>query len=74
VDLKGFEPLTSSMPFKRYQSLTDIATENKRVSGRRFGLHWTPRKAFFRFWTPFGLRSPHQKRHSACLHVRAVAG
>jgi hypothetical protein len=24
VDLKGFEPLTSSMPFKKYQSLTDI--------------------------------------------------
>jgi hypothetical protein len=33
VDLKGFEPLTSSMPFKKYQSLTDITTENTRLSG-----------------------------------------
>ena len=38
-----FELTTSSMPFKKYQSVTGILTENKRVSGRRFGRQWTPR-------------------------------
>jgi hypothetical protein len=45
VDLKGFEPLTSSMPFKKYQSLTEIDTEIKGLadgsldsSGRQKGL------------------------------------
>jgi len=45
VDLKGFEPLTSSMPFKKNQSPTDIATDKKGLaesgldsSGRHEGL------------------------------------
>jgi hypothetical protein len=33
VDLDGFEPSTSSMPFKKYQSLTEISTRNKRLNG-----------------------------------------
>jgi hypothetical protein len=45
------------MPFKKNQSLTDINTENKKVSGGRFGLQWTPRAAFSRF----GLRSDSKK-------------
>ncbi len=61
VDLKGFEPLTSSMPFKKNQSLTSIATENKKVTGRRLGLQWTPRSVFLRLWTPFGLRDSTSK-------------
>ena len=39
VDLDGFEPSTSSMPFKKYQSLTGVSTRNKRLSTRRFGRH-----------------------------------
>ncbi len=31
VDLDGFEPSTSFMPFKKYQWLSDILTENKRT-------------------------------------------
>ena len=37
VDLKGFEPLTSSMPFKKHQSPTDISTEKKASSGEFVG-------------------------------------
>ena len=44
VDLVGFEPTTSSMPFKKYQSLTDSFAQNKRLSKRRRGLRWTPRR------------------------------
>jgi hypothetical protein len=42
VDLVGFEPTTSSMPFKKYQSLADSLAQNKRLSKRRRGLRWTP--------------------------------
>ena len=56
VDLKGFEPLTSSMPFKKYQSLTGRNTRNRRLTVTRFGRRWTPRRAFFRVWTPRGLQ------------------
>ena len=44
VDLQGFEPWTSSMPFKKYQSLAGRNTRNTRLSyhavdatGRLFG-------------------------------------
>jgi hypothetical protein len=47
VDLDGFEPTTSSMPFKKYQSLTDSSTRNKRLSTRPFGRQWTPRGDFW---------------------------
>ena len=43
VDLVRFELTTSSMPFKKYQSLADSLTQNKRLSKRRRGLRWTPR-------------------------------
>ena len=56
VDLKGFEPLTSSMPFKKYQSLADSLAQNKRLSKRRRGLRWTPQGGFGAFWTPRGLQ------------------
>ena len=56
VDLVGFEPTTSSMPFKKYQSLTDTATRNKRLSAREFGRRWTPRGGFGGVWTPRGLQ------------------
>ena len=46
VDLKGFEPLTSSMPWKKYQSVTDVSTRNKRLSNRQFGRRWTPQELF----------------------------
>ncbi len=72
VDLKGFEPLTSSMPFKKYQSLTDNATEKKMVIGGRLGLQWTPRRPFFTVWTPFGLRDPN-RNGTARAFTRAVA-
>ena len=48
MDLKGFEPLTSSMPFKKYQSLTGKNTRNTRLSVTRFGRRWTPQDAVFR--------------------------
>lgn len=53
VDLDGFEPSTSSMPFKKYQSLTDVLRQNKGLSGMQFGRHWTPEAQFF----VFGLRA-----------------
>ena len=56
VDLVRFELTTSSMPFKKYQSLADSLAQNKRLSKRRRGLRWTPRAAFGRVWTPRGLR------------------
>ncbi len=49
VDLVRFELTTSSMPFKKYQSLTDILAQNKGVSARRFGLRWTPLGGFQAF-------------------------
>ena len=47
VDLVGFEPTTSSMPFKKYQSLTDSSTRNRRLSKRRRGRRRTPRDDFW---------------------------
>src|ERR1700722_9493489 len=46
VDLKGFEPLTSSMPFKKYQSLADTLAKNRGLTGCRFGRHLDARPAF----------------------------
>ena len=53
MDLDGFEPSTSSMPFKKYQSLTDSSARNKRVSTRPRGRHGG---AFWGVWTPRGLQ------------------
>jgi hypothetical protein len=56
VDLVGFEPTTSSMPFKKYQSLADSLARNKRLSTRPT---WTPVDATGRLlgvWTPRGLQ------------------
>ena len=50
VDLDGFEPSTSSMPFKKYQSLADNPRQNKGLSRRRFGRQWTPRGDFWGVW------------------------
>src|ERR1700733_5003305 len=49
VDLVGFEPTTSSMPFKKYQSLAGILTRNKRLSTRGIGRRWTPLGVIFGF-------------------------
>ena len=46
VDLVRSERATSSMPFKKYQSLADVSTKNKRLSRRRFGRQRMPRAAF----------------------------
>lgn len=51
------------MPFKKYQSLADVSTRNKRLSARPRGLRWTPR----------GLRTPHRKPRTAFLHARLPA-
>ena len=56
VDLDGFEPSTSSMPFKKHQSLADSLRQNKGLSERPFGRRWTPREAVFAIWTLRGLR------------------
>jgi len=56
VDLVGFEPTTSSMPWKKYQSLTGKTTRKERLSVIRFGRRWTPRRGVFQVWTPPGLR------------------
>ena len=56
VDLVRFELTTSSMPFKKYQSLADSLAQNKRLSTRRRGLRWTPRGGFGGVWTPPGLQ------------------
>ena len=61
VDLVRFELTTSSMPFKKYQSLTDILTQNKGLSGGRFGRRWTPQGLF----RGFGLRAD---SNWACPH------
>jgi len=74
VDLKGFEPLTSSMPFKKNQSLADITTENTRLSGGLLGRQWTPRRPFFMAWTPFGLRDSTPGVGTSLASSRAVAG
>ena len=61
VDLDGFEPSTSSMPFKKYQSLTDVSTRNKRLSARPRGLRWTPRGCFWASGLHADSRTPHQE-------------
>jgi hypothetical protein len=56
VDLVRFELTTSSMPFKKYQSLTGFFTRNTKLSTRLRGRRWTPRGAFLGVWTPRGLQ------------------
>ncbi len=71
MDLVRFELTTSSMQFKKNQSLTDIVTENKRVRGRWFGRQWTPTEGIFTVWTPFGLQDSTSKfLKFACSYAR----
>ena len=74
VDLDGFEPSTSCMPFKKNQSLTDIATENKRVSGGPFGLQWTPPSPLSRSGLRSDSRTTLQDWHRACSCARGCPG
>jgi len=73
VDLNGFELLTSSMPFKKYQSLTRIESGNERLRRNDFGRHWTPAGPFQSFGLRSDSRTPHLERHSACLRARLLA-
>ena len=73
MDLVRFELTTSSMPFKKYQSLAGISTKNKRLSMRPRGLRWTPRGAFRASGLHVDSRTPH--RRVACgVLSRAVVG
>jgi hypothetical protein len=74
VDLVRFELTTSSMPFKKYQSLADSSTRNKRLSTRPRGLRWTPRGGFWGVWTPRGLRDSTPGTGTWRAFLRAVAG
>ena len=74
MDLDGFEPSTSSMPFKKYQSLTDTSTRNKRLSKTRFGRQWTPPGPLLTVWTPVGLQDATPEWHVACFRARLLAG
>ena len=74
VDLVRFELTTSSMPFKKYQSLADSLTQNKRLSKRRRGLRWTPRGGFWASGLHADSRTPRTCWHVACFPARAVAG
>ena len=60
VDLVRFELTTSSMPFKKYQSLAGISTRNKRLSTRPRGLRWTPRGTFWASGLRADSRNPHR--------------
>jgi hypothetical protein len=74
VDLERFELSTSSMPFKKYQSLADSFVQNKRLSKRRGGLRWTPRGGFWASGLHADSRTPRWDWHVACFPARAVAG
>ena len=74
VDLVRFELTTSSMPFKKYQSLADSLAQNKRLSKRRRGRRWTPRGGFWASGLHADSRTPHTGWHVACFPARAVAG
>ena len=67
VDLVGFEPTTSSMPFKKYQSLADSLAQNKRLSKRRRGLRWTPRGGFQASGLHADSKTPNTGWHVACF-------
>src|ERR1035437_663493 len=73
VDLDGFEPSTSSMPFKKYQSLTDTSTRNKRLTTRGFGRRWTPRGDFLASGLHADSRTP-RRRLAPGVPSRAVVG
>jgi hypothetical protein len=40
VDLDGFEPSTSSMPFKKYQSLPDTSSKSKGLAAADLDANW----------------------------------
>ena len=54
VDLVGFEPTTSSMPWTQSQSLTAPLTRNKRLPRQRIGPHLDPTRSSMRDWTSKG--------------------
>ena len=74
MDLVRFELTTSSMPFKKYQSLTGFFTRNKRLSTRPRGLRWTPRGGFWASGLHADSGTPRTGWHVACFPARAVAG
>jgi hypothetical protein len=74
VDLVRFELTTSSMPFKKYQSLTDTSTRNKRLNTGPRGLRWTPRGGFLGGLDSTRTPGLHRGWHGACFPARAVAG
>ena len=51
----------------KYQSLTGSFTRNKRLSGTRFGRHWTPQAVFPAFGLHTDSRTPR-----ACWHLTQV--
>jgi hypothetical protein len=55
----GIEPVTSSMPFKKYQSLTGRNDGNTRLSVSRRGRRWTPRGVFWASGLRADSRTPH---------------
>ena len=59
VDLVRFELTTSSMPFKKYQSLADNSTKNKRLSTKPRGRRWTPRGGSWASGLHPDSRTPH---------------
>ena len=74
MDLVRFELTTSSMPFKKYQSLADSLPQNKRLSNRRRGLRWTPRGGFWGVWTPRGLPDSTRGWHVGCFPSARACG
>ena len=74
VDLKGFEPLTSSMPFKKYQSLAGRNDGNTRLSVSRRGRRWTPRASFLAFGLHADSGTPPRWTGTRRAFTRAVAG
>ena len=74
VDLVRFELTTSSMPFKKYQSLAGVFARNKRLSTRPRGLRWTPRGGFWASGLHSDSGTPRTGWHVACFRARAVAG
>src|ERR1039458_5153208 len=74
VDLVGFEPTTSSRPFKKYQSLTDTSARNKRLRKRPHGRRWTPRGTFWASGLHADSRNSTSGTGTRRAFPRAVAG
>src|ERR1035441_3647935 len=61
------------MPFKKYQSLTDTFTRNKRLSTWRFGRRWRPRGDFWASGLRADSRTP-RRGLARGVPSRAVVG